>query len=132
MPSRDINDCHPDLQKIVPVFLHACHVENIDILITCTYRSSDEQNKLYAQGRTAPGKIVTNAIGGQSKHNFTINGKPASKAFDFVPMLNGKPAWNSLDLFKRAGEIGESLGLEWAGRWKGFKELAHLQLKERN
>ena len=37
-----------------------------------TYRSFDEQNHLYAQGRTKPGKIVTYAKGGQSYHNFGL------------------------------------------------------------
>lgn len=32
------------------------------------YRTFAQQNSLYAQGRTAPGKIVTNAKGGESAH----------------------------------------------------------------
>ena len=129
MASREIADCHPDLQRIIPMFLHACHVEKIDILLYCTYRSAKEQDDLYAIGRTKPGKIVTNCKGGQSKHNFTLNGKPASKAFDFVPLIGGRPQWNNKALYLRAGEIAEKFGLEWAGRWTGkLKETAHCQI----
>jgi peptidoglycan L-alanyl-D-glutamate endopeptidase CwlK len=81
---------------------------------------SQPQNALYAQGRTTPGKIVTNAKGGQSFHNYGV-------AFDFVPIVGGKAQWNDVALFTKCGEIAESIGLEWAGRWVKFKELAHCQ-----
>jgi len=48
-------------------------------------------------------------------------------AFDFVPMVNGKPDWEDTPLFTKCGEIAESVGLEWAGRWVHFKEMAHCQ-----
>ena len=35
-------------------------------------RPFDEQNKLFAQGRTIAGSVVTNARGGQSNHNFGV------------------------------------------------------------
>ena len=63
---------------------------------------------------------MTNAKPGQSFHNYRV-------AFDFVPIVNGKAMWNDLDTFNKCGEIAESVGLEWAGRWKSFKELAHCQ-----
>ena len=131
MASRKLSDMHPTLQPIAEKFLGICVGEQIDILITCTYRSSQEQDALYAIGRTIPGKKVTNAKAGQSKHNFTMNGKPAAKAFDVVPLLNGKPIWDSANpLWQRVGVIGESLGLSWAGRWRTMKEYPHFELKE--
>ena len=93
---------------------------NITIRVVQGLRTIEEQNDLYAQGRTKPGKKVTNAKAGQSFHNYKL-------AFDFVPIVNGKAQWNDLATFKRAGAIGERLGLDWAGRWISFKELAHLQ-----
>jgi peptidoglycan L-alanyl-D-glutamate endopeptidase CwlK len=49
-----------------------------------------------------------------------------------VPIRNGKPVWNTSgsdgDLWRKIGEIGESVGLEWAGRWTGkLREMAHFQ-----
>lgn len=130
MSSRNPADLHPALQPLYHQFLDACHAAGIDILCTCTYRSGEEQNALYAQGRTAPGRIVTNAKAGQSRHNFSIEGRPAAKAFDVVPLTNGKPNWNSADpVWQQIGAIGERLGLEWAGHWRTFREFPHFQLK---
>ena len=131
MASRKLSDLHPDVQPLAQKFLDKCAAENIDILVTCTYRSPKEQNILYAQGRTTPGKIVTNAKAGQSNHNHEIGGFPASKALDVVPLRGGKPVWGTkgddLNLWMRIGEIGESVGLEWAGRWKRMREFPHLE-----
>lgn len=134
--SRLMTDLHPDLYPIAMEFLHRCELAGIRIIVTCTYRSNAEQNKLYAQGRTTKGKIVTNAKEGQSKHNFTIDGKPAAKAFDIVPMRYGKPAWGTTGedgkLWKEAGKIGMELGLNWYGRPDApFKEFPHFELKEK-
>lgn len=75
-----------------------------------------EQSALYAQGRTTKCAIVTRAKAGQSKHNFILNGKPAAKAFDFVPLVGGKAMWNAAHPhWKIAGEIGMNLRLNWYG-----------------
>lgn len=129
--SRSLNDLHPEMQRLTAEFLNNCKAAGVDVLITCTFRSNTEQAALYAQGRTAPGRIVTNAKPGQSTHNVTVNGKPASLAFDVVPLRNGKPVWDAKDpLWQQVGEIGEALGLEWAGRWKRFREFPHFQHPE--
>lgn len=109
-------------------FAAACAAEHIDILVTCTWRSPAEQERLYAQGRTAPGKVVTNARAGQSSHNFTVNGKPASLAFDIVPLDGGKPIWAASNpIWQRLGKLGQDAGLEWAGTWRRFREFPHFQ-----
>lgn len=118
--SRDVFALLPVVSNMCHAFIAACKAEDIDILITSTYRDAESQNALYAQGRTTPGLKVTNAKAGQSYHNFRV-------AFDFVPIVNGKAVWNDTLLFQKCGEIGEGIGLEWAGRWKRFPELAHLQ-----
>ena len=131
MASRKIEDLHPTLQPITRTFLAKALMEGIDVLITCTYRSNAEQDELYAQGRTKPGNVVTNAKAGQSKHNFTIAGKPASKAFDIVFLIGGKAVWDAKhENWQKLGKIGAELGLEWAGNWKSFKEFPHFQLKD--
>ena len=49
-------------------------------------------------------------------------------AFDFVPMVAGKPQWADAALYRKVGVIAESVGLEWAGRWTGsLRETAHCQ-----
>ena len=106
-------------------FQAGCELAGIDVLIYCTLRSNAEQDSLYAQGRTKPGHIVTNAKAGQSSHNPDTFGK--ARAFDAVPLLCGKPQWSDAALYLRMGEIAESVGLKWAGRWQGrLRETAHF------
>jgi peptidoglycan L-alanyl-D-glutamate endopeptidase CwlK len=118
--SRDIKELHPIVLEKTQAFIAKCKENGIDALITSTYRDNAAQDALYAKGRTKPGAIVTNAKAGQSFHNYRV-------AFDFVPIVHGKPDWNNTETFKKCGEIAESVGLEWAGRWKKFKEMAHCQ-----
>lgn len=130
MASRKPEDLHPDLLPLYRWFMEEAAKASIDVLTTCTYRSNQEQDALYAQGRTTAGHIVTNCKGGQSAHNFTINGFPAAKAFDIVPIVNGKPDWESKDpIWQQLGDIGNSVGLNWAGRWAHMREYPHFQLR---
>lgn len=118
--SRSLDDLIPPAKQRVLSFIEAAKAKGIDLLVTSTYRDSDSQNALYAQGRTAPGKIVTNAKAGQSFHNYRC-------AVDVVPIVNGKAVWDDKILWQQIGVLGESCGLEWAGRWKTFKEMPHFQ-----
>jgi peptidoglycan L-alanyl-D-glutamate endopeptidase CwlK len=128
MSSRRLEDLHPLMRPLVDAFLAACARDDIDILVTCTYRSDDEQARLYAQSRTKPGPRLTNAPPGRSMHNFRVGGKPASLAVDIVPMVSGKPVWSaSAPVWQKVGKLGEEAGLEWAGRWKRGREYPHFQ-----
>lgn len=118
--SRDIADLVPRVQVKARAFIAACKAVGIDVILTSTYRDEASQDDIFAQGRTKPGHIVTDARGGDSFHNYRL-------AFDFAPLVNGKPNWDNLALFARCGAIAESVGLEWAGRWTKFKEMAHCQ-----
>jgi peptidoglycan L-alanyl-D-glutamate endopeptidase CwlK len=119
--SRDLNELLPVVKAKAEAFIEACKQNDIDLLVTSTYRDIESQNELYAQGRTKDGKIVTNAKGGESFHNYRC-------ALDVVPLVAGKPDWDgSHPIWKKVAEIGESIGLEWAGNWKSFKEQAHFQ-----
>jgi peptidoglycan LD-endopeptidase CwlK len=123
--SRDLNDLHPAVKKRADAFLAAAKKHGIDLLVTSTYRDNASQAYIYAQGRTRPGKRVTNAKPGQSMHNWRV-------AIDVVPIVAGKPVWDTrhpanLALWNRVGTIAESVGLEWSGRWKNNPEFAHVQ-----
>ncbi len=115
----DINLLKPRVKQLCQEFVKKCAEMQLPVIITATYRTVAQQDALYAQGRTAPGQIVTNARGGQSMHNYGV-------AFDFVPMSDvGQPDWNGD--FHTRGKIGEALGLEWGGDWQGFVDNSHLQ-----
>ena len=119
--SRKLEDLLPQVRSRVEAFLKAADDAGIDLLVTSTYRDNASQDALYAQGRTAPGKVVTNAKAGQSYHNFRC-------AVDVVPLRNGKPVWDTKDpVWQTVGRLGKAAGLEWAGDWKRFKEFPHFQ-----
>jgi len=118
--SRNLDDLAPPAKQRAEAFIAAAKAKGIDLLVTSTYRDSESQDALYAQGRSTPGNIVTRAKAGQSWHNWRC-------ALDVVPLVNGKAIWDDQALWKQVGEIGKSCGLEWAGDWKTFKEYPHFQ-----
>jgi len=93
----------------------------IAVKVIAGTRTYAEQEALYAQGRTAPGTIVTNARAGFSNHNFGI-------AFD-VGIFNGTLYLDESPLYARVGKVGRDLGLEWGGDWVSFTDEPHFQLK---
>ncbi|MGC3959578.1 MAG: M15 family metallopeptidase [Verrucomicrobiota bacterium] len=134
---------HPDVEAMVRKALASCTASAIDYIVTCTYRSSWEQNDLYASGRTKPGKVVTNAKGGQSAHNYVLGQKPASLAVDIVPCRNGKPVWglsgngmdenpaddetDDLELWQRLRKCFEDAGMVSGSRWKSIQDWPHFE-----
>jgi peptidoglycan L-alanyl-D-glutamate endopeptidase CwlK len=102
-------------------FLIDCHDAGLDIIVTCTLRTEEEQAALYSQGRTEPGQIVTQAKPGQSMHQYGL-------ALDVVPLRDGKCVWDKEDLlWQMVGNIGKGAGLDWAGDWVDFQEFPHFQ-----
>lgn len=126
MASRSLDDLHPAVKARAERFLSLAEQAGIHLLVTCTYRSWTEQDDLYAQGRTKPGAIVTNARGGNSMHNHRC-------ALDIVPLVNGKPMWDNnspqgKQLYREIGRLGKLAGLDWAGDWTGsLREDVHFQ-----
>lgn len=125
--SRDLKDLLPDVEQQVRAFISQCETRGIQILVTSTYRDEESQAKLYAQGRTLPGSIVTNAKPGESFHQYCV-------AFDCVPLVQGKPLWTVYDTndkllpeWEVLKEVAARVGLEWAGSWLHFKEYCHFQ-----
>lgn len=124
MASRNLADLTEDTRAKAEALLAKAALEGITLLVTCTYRSDEEQAAEYARGRTTPGPIVTYAKPGDSWHQWRA-------AFDVVPLRNGKPVWGTSgpdgELWRRVGAIGKGVGLEWAGDWSKFREFPHFQ-----
>lgn len=137
MASRSIADLSPRMQRLCALHLAACAGDErltkrgVQVFLTCTHRSGPEQDALYAQGRTTPGTIVTNARAGQSGHNVEKNGKPAAEAYDVATLLNGKLVWNDAEAWRVIGELGVKTGLKWYGSpGAKFPEKPHFQNPE--
>ena len=122
---RDITMCHPRLQELSGRLVEECKKQGLIIKIGECYRTVAEQDELYAQGRTKPGNIVTNARGSSysSQHQWGI-------AFDFF-RNDGNGAYNeSGNFFGKVGAIGKKLGLGWGGDWKSIVDKPHLYLPD--
>lgn len=125
--------------------------DRFDLLIYCTRRAGEEQNKLYCMTRNEqeiaqkanvlhvqgftrladyllsfePGDSskpnVTNATAGESMHNYGL-------AFDAVPLVGGKALWDDKEFYNEYGRLSTTAGFEWAGHWVTFPEMPHSQL----
>ena len=135
MPSQDKSVLCPIFVSQLIIFEQKLKEVNLPFYLFMGMRTFEEQNELYAQGRTKPGKIVTNARGGDSYHNYGL-------AADYV--LDGmidKPgiqwSWNiKSDLnydghndWRQMAELAQDCGLEAGYFWKRFPDAPHVQLR---
>ncbi len=126
--SRKIEDLLPPVQDKCREFAGKMAEAGIPWMLTCTYRSQSDQDALYAIGRTVPGRKVTWR---------KISNHTDRTAFDIAILKDGQPVWDtkvdvnadSLPDYLEAGQIGESIGLTWGGRWNP-PDAAHLELKK--
>jgi peptidoglycan L-alanyl-D-glutamate endopeptidase CwlK len=109
----------PARSKAIAMIAEA-NVAAITVCVVCTERTVQEQNALYAQGRTKPGKIVTHAKGGDSIHNYKL-------AWDLCPVVEGKLNWNRADLFNKLGAIAEKHSITWGGNFETIVDKPHFQ-----
>lgn len=117
-------DFEPEFSSKLDTLIQNLAARGVPVRVAQGNRSIEEQNELYAQGRTKPGKIVTKARGGKSNHNHRI-------AADLVPeALVNQPDWDpNSPLWNIIGEEAEALGLDWGGNWKSMVDRPHVQLK---
>lgn len=127
-----IETAHPAVrQALRDIYAEICSrlTGRASCRFTEVLRSNARQAELYAQGRSKPGKIVTNAKPGESFHNYGL-------AVDFCLIINGKEAsWNTITDFDHDSiadwaevvRVFKEHGWEWAGDWKTFREAPHVQ-----
>ena len=109
--------------------------KTVQIRIVQSLRTIEEQNDLYAQGRTKAGSIVTKAKGGSSFHNYGL-------AFDFALMYdkdgNGTYeclSWDTKLDFDRDAQadwmevvrLFKDKGFTWGGDFKSIQDDPHLE-----
>ena len=101
--------------------------EGIDIRVVQGLRTWSEQDALFAQGRTTPGRIVTNCKGGQSFHNFGLAVDCVPSQFSSDQPYN--PDWNpNHSSWKRMEAVGLSLGLTVGANFRTFPDNPHFQI----
>jgi peptidoglycan L-alanyl-D-glutamate endopeptidase CwlK len=116
---------HPLLAEKIKRMAVLLAQEGITIRVTQGLRTWEEQDALYAKGRTdhtPPDQIVTNAPAGSSWHNYGL-------AVDVAPMTNLGPDWNvGHPAWQRIVAVGTTLGLESGSVWRTFPDWPHFQL----
>lgn len=122
MPNDPYANLDPVFRARLKVFESELLKRNIRAEPTSGYRSMAAQRALYAQGRTAPGRIVTKAKPGSSAHNFGM-------AMDYVPVVGHrtyhvKPLW-----WVKFGLAARAARLAWGGLWK-FRDRCHVELPD--
>ena len=114
---------HPWLDYKLGLLLKQCAKKGIYLIITEGFRTKEYQDALYAKGRTAPGKVVTNAKGStySSQHMWGI-------AFD-IAINDSKLLYDSV-MIKKVANIAKSkkVGLKWGGDWKSIVDTPHFYL----
>lgn len=122
---------HPKLrEEVTDIYEEICNALSGRAMCRFSYtlRTFKEQEDLYKIGRQIKGKIVTNAKGGLSMHNYGL-------ALDIVLILNdGKASWDTKSDFDGDGKsdwqevvtIFKQYGWEWGGDWK-FVDYPHFQ-----
>jgi peptidoglycan L-alanyl-D-glutamate endopeptidase CwlK len=121
----DTSVLYPPYLELLNALLNACADRGQLYVATSGLRTYEEQTKLYAQGRTSEGKIVTKAKAGQSAHNHGI-------AVDFAPHVGESYAGKlrpdyAASRYLALGQEAARLGLEWGGAWKSFQDNPHVQ-----
>ena len=120
----------PYAKKVIEEMLDLAHLAGLNIQAHSGFRTPKEQDALYQQGRSKPGKVVTNAKGtpvAQSSHCYKV-------AVDchFDQDQDGVAEWD-FELYKRVWALAVGAGLDkkgliWAGNWTSFKEGPHFEV----
>lgn len=108
---KNIATLLPQAQEKAREFMRLVKAKGINAKIIDGSRTMEQQQKVYNQGRTTPGDIVTNARPGESFHNFAV-------AFDIGIFDDTGDYLEESPIYEELGPIGESVGLEWGGRWE--------------
>lgn len=118
--AKNIATLHPKLQPMATRLIEMAKEKGINAKVIAGLRTHAEQDKLYAQGRSKPGDVVTKAKGGQSIHNYGL-------AFDIgIFSDDDKTYHGESPYYKTVGQLGKSLGLTWGGDWK-FVDEPHFE-----
>jgi peptidoglycan L-alanyl-D-glutamate endopeptidase CwlK len=119
----NLNTLHPKFrQSAIDAWTEAQSAmpDSVKIVVVQGLRTFAESDALYAQGRTTPGSIVTNAGAGKSYHNYGL-------AFDFSMVTNGKTDWVVGPNWMKVSEIMKKHGMAWGGDFATLKDNPHFE-----
>ncbi len=128
--SKPLDGLHPLLITAIENILAKMSKVGHPMMVTDTVRTVAQQQALYAQGRTKPGKIVTNCDGELIKSNHQVHSDGYGHAADLCFVVGGKPSWDIKLPWKLYGAFAKMEGLGWGGSWTNTKlvDLPHIEL----
>lgn len=129
--AKNVATLHPKVQEIFRNWIAESQIlakaHGYEYKAISGNRTWDEQSKIYAQGRTSPGKIVTNAKPGYSNHNYGI--AVDMGVFKDGKYLDGSKPAEAEQFHRKAAIVAEKYNLEWGGSWKTFKDYPHFEYR---
>lgn len=119
---RDLSQLAPKFRAAVEAAIAECIAGGFDVAVAEALRSQERQAYLYAQGRTRPGKRVTNAptnLTSWHGYGLAIDFMDRKKGFD--PVEGNDEPW-----FRDVAAIFKKHGLSWGGDWHSG-DTPHIQ-----
>lgn len=157
MASRNLDDLVPELKEKAVQHQQKCKEAGIDIMFTCTARSTKEQIALYAQGRQGIEEVnelrriakmppITEESNKRAV-TWTLNSKhlidlddanpenDKARAYDIAVVKDGKAVWdvkislneNDIPDYEEVARIGEDLGIKAGARFKN-PDFPHFEM----
>lgn len=125
---RRLQGCHPELAFRVRNLVRALAHAGTPIVLTQGVRTLAQQQALYAQGRTKPGKIVTNCDGVRRMSNHQPKADGYGYAVDVAWLTpTGGVTWEGP--WETLGTLAQAHGLIWGGKWATFPDRPHLEYR---
>jgi peptidoglycan L-alanyl-D-glutamate endopeptidase CwlK len=123
---------HPSIREEVKYLIEQAETvvdETLAIRVVQGLRTIEEQDALYAQGRTTPGSIVTKAKGGSSYHNYglAIDICWLYKQDDGSYKYDDVKSWKQGGNFRKVIEIFKASGYTWGGDFKSIPDGPHFE-----
>jgi peptidoglycan L-alanyl-D-glutamate endopeptidase CwlK len=149
---RDLNALHPDVKKKAEKLIALAKSKlKLNIIVTSTVRTKEEQVALYAQGRQATDEVnILRTTAGLARITPAENKHYVTRAKDNTTTLHGyglafdiavtdktgrkinweyEADWNDdgISDWAQVGALAEECGLEWGGNWSGMADFPHFQ-----
>lgn len=121
---------HPRLIEVVKRICFAMHELGFDMIVTDGVRTVAQQQALFAQGRSQPGAVVTNADGIVKKSNHQPHADGLGHAVDMCFLVDGQPSWDEHLPWALYGAMAKSQGCVWGGDWKSITDRPHVELPD--
>lgn len=122
---------HPDLVAAYRVAAGKAERDGTPIFVVGGGRTAEFQNGLYQQGRTKPGRIVTEKDGFRSKSDHQMESDSYYHAIDFafVPTKARTDAFDEAWPWALVASYACAACpyVQWGGTWKTPRDLDHLQ-----